>query len=107
MSFFEPYKSGCILRIKLTPNATKNDLGNGIFVDADGAKYLKAGVTAAPEKGKANKELLKMLAKRLKIAGSSLDIISGQTDHLKKIYINMDLSDTLKQQLISLKKEKI
>lgn len=105
MSFFEPCKNGYLLRIKLTPNANKNALGGGVFLDANGNEYLKATVTATPEKGRANKELLKMLAKSLKIAGSSLEIISGQTDHLKKILIDVSLSESLEQQLVSLKKE--
>ena len=105
MSFFEPCKDGCLLRVKLTPNATKNALGNGVFVDANGCEYIKASVTTAPEKGKANKELLKMLAKVLKIAGSRFEIIGGQTEHLKKILINIPLSEDLQQKIISLKKE--
>lgn len=52
-----------------------------------------------PEKGKANKELIAFLAKKLKIAKSSLQIISGELDRWKKIAITSqaDLSGALQQ----------
>ncbi len=106
MSFFEPYKNGCLLRIKLAPNAAKNAFGADVFVDASGTEYLKVSVVTVAEKGKAKKELLKMLAKNLKIAVSNMEIICGQTDHLKKIFINISFTTELEQKLVSLKKEK-
>lgn len=86
MTVCEPYKSGCLLRIKLTPNASFCGF-KGMVVDADGAIYLKAYVQVAPEKGRANEELIKMLAKKLKVAKSSISIVSGATEHYKKIYM--------------------
>ena len=106
MSFFESYKNGCLLRIKLAPNASKNSFGEGVFTDADGNEYLKASVVVVPEKGKANKELIKMLSKALKISASSLEIVGGQTDHYKKIYIDATLTEDLMQRISALKKEK-
>ena len=52
-----------------------------------------------PEKGKANKELIAFLAKKLKIAKSSLQIISGELDRWKKIVITSqaDLTGALQQ----------
>lgn len=106
MSFFEPYKNGCLLKIKLTPNASKNAFGSEVFVDAFGSEYLKASITAVPEKGKANKMLLKMLAKNLGLAISDFEIIGGQTEHLKKIFIAQSFNEELQQKIVSLKKEK-
>jgi uncharacterized protein (TIGR00251 family) len=106
MSFFEPDKNGCVLRIKLSPNAKKSALGIGVFVDADGREYLKASVVCVPEKGKANKGLLKMLSKRLKIAISDLKIISGETDHKKKVQISAPLTAELEEKIALLKEEK-
>ncbi|MBQ8481752.1 MAG: DUF167 domain-containing protein [Alphaproteobacteria bacterium] len=86
MSFCEEYKSGYLLRIKLTPNASFCGF-KGTVCDADGVIYLKAYVQTAPEKGRANDDLIKMLSKKLKIAKSNISVISGQTEHYKKIYI--------------------
>lgn len=106
MSFFEPYKDGYLLRIKLSPNASRSAFGAEVFTDSAGKEYLKASVTVVPEKGKANRELLKMLASELKLSGSNLEVIGGQTDHLKKIYIKTPLSEDFEQKLLLLRKEK-
>ena len=52
-----------------------------------------------PEKGKANKELIAFLAKKLKIAKSSIQIISGELDRWKKLAITApsDLTGSLQQ----------
>ena len=84
--FFTPYKSGWLLRIKLTPNASFCGF-RGVFAAADNAEYLKAYINVAPEKGKANKALIAILAKQLKIPKHVFSIISGETEHYKKIYI--------------------
>jgi uncharacterized protein YggU (UPF0235/DUF167 family) len=106
MSFFEPYKNGYIVRIKLFPNAACCAV-RGIFTDVNGDEYLKISVNAAPEKGKANKELLSWMAKNLKIAKNSLTIISGTTDHLKKIYLDINTSSETNDKLTNFAKENI
>lgn len=90
MAICEPYNLGCLLRIKLTPNAAVCKFGD-VVAGADGVMYLKAYVRAVPEKGKANEELIKLLAKKLKIAKSNIKVISGVTDHYKKIHIESTL----------------
>lgn len=61
---------------------------NGIFTDADGAEFLKICVVSVPEKGKANKELTDFLAKKMRIAKSQCEIISGELERYKKIKIS-------------------
>lgn len=48
----------------------------------------KVWLTAAPEKGKANKALIDMLAKDLKIAKSKIEIKYGKTAKVKTIVIS-------------------
>ena len=88
MAFADLYKSGYLLRIKLSPAAAYNGF-RGVWVNADGDVYLKASVTAVAEKGKANKGLIKLLAKTLQIASGKITLIAGKTDHLKKIYLEI------------------
>lgn len=85
---------GYILRIRLTPSATKNAVG-GTFTDEKGQDWLKASVTAAPEKGKANKALIDQLSKMLKIRKSAIALISGETDRHKTLRIADDLDETI------------
>lgn len=98
MSFFEPFKNGVIVRIKLTPNASADGFGE-LFTNTDGQTYLKAFITTVPEKGKANKDLIKLLAKKLQITKQNLELISGATIHLKKFYISETLTPQMIQKL--------
>lgn len=77
---------GIHLRVRLTPNSRCCKCG-GVFIAADGAAYLKITVVSAPEKGKANQELMRFLSKKLKVAKSNIQIVSGETDRCKKILI--------------------
>ena len=47
-------------------------------------------VTAVPEDGKANKAVIALLAKRLKLPKSAIDIASGATDRRKTLLIDGD-----------------
>ena len=53
----------------------------------DGTALYKIYVTAAPEDGKANEAVIKLLAKNLGVAKSSLTIIRGHTSRDKVIKI--------------------
>ncbi len=75
-----------LLRVKLTPKASKNAI-LGWTEDENGEKLLKASVTAVPEKGKANKALISLLAKHWKIPKSAIEIVRGETDRLKTLEI--------------------
>ncbi|MBI3290761.1 DUF167 domain-containing protein [Candidatus Falkowbacteria bacterium] len=49
--------------------------------------YLKIKLKAAPVKGKANSELIKLLAKKYKVAKSQVEIIKGLTSNEKLVRI--------------------
>lgn len=87
---FDTHQEGIILRVRLTPNSSCCKVC-GIFVSSDASKWLKINVISIPEKGKANQELIKFLSKELKLAKSSLTIISGELDRYKKILINTNI----------------
>lgn len=91
---FSKNDKGLVLGVKITPNASSAGV-KGIFTDADGRNYVKISVVSIPEKGKANKELLKFLSKELGVAKSELEIVSGETTHLKRILIKQDNADVV------------
>ena len=62
----------------------------GIAVDADGAGALKVEVTAAPEGGKANAQVIKLLAKEWRLPRSSLGIAAGGARRRKTLFIAGD-----------------
>lgn len=105
MTYFEPYKTGYLLRVKLAPGASSCGV-RGVFYDADRIEYLKISVNSIAEKGKANKELQKWLTKTLKISAGSVELLSGATEHLKKLYINIPQNDENIEKLQQLNSEK-
>ena len=61
------------------------------------AGALKLSVTAAAEKGKANKALLSLLADALELPASSLEILSGQTSPDKVALIPLSREQLLQR----------
>jgi hypothetical protein len=72
--------------VRLTPKGGRDGL-DGWAEGPDGKRYLKARVAAAPEDGKANEALLRLLAKTLGIAKSKVRIVSGAASRVKMIEI--------------------
>lgn len=77
---------GWHLFVRLTPNAAKAAVDD-LEPDAAGQQRLKIRVTAVPEKGKANKALISLLAKAWRLPKSSLNLASGDKDRHKKLFI--------------------
>ncbi len=74
------------LAVRLTPKASRNAV-QGWAQDAAGNRFLKVSVTAVPEKGKANKALIALLAKEWDIPKKSIEIIRGETDRNKTLML--------------------
>jgi len=69
------------LSVKVVPNASKNEI---VGFEGD---YLKIRIKAPPEKDKANVELIRFLAKKLKISRSDITLLKGRTSKLKLLEI--------------------
>ena len=82
------------LSVRLTPNAGRDGI-DGAEETADGDVVLKARVTAVPEKGKANKALIELVAKSLKVPKSSISVVSGDTARKKILRIDGDTEDVM------------
>ena len=70
------------IQVKVTPRASRNEI-----TEAQNA-VLKVKLTSAPEKGKANRTLIKLLAKRFGVAQSNVEIIQGLTSKTKLVRIH-------------------
>ncbi|MBA9032619.1 DUF167 domain-containing protein [Rhizobium leguminosarum] len=84
------------LAVRLTPNGGRDAI-DGIEADSEGEAFLKARVTAVPEKGKANKALILLIAKSLRIPKSSVSLVSGETARKKILRIDGDPEDLVKK----------
>jgi uncharacterized protein (TIGR00251 family) len=87
-------RPGIRLATRVTPNAGRNEITGY----KDGVLQVK--VAAPPVKGKANKALVDLLAEKLEIRKSSINIIKGETSRNKVVLIsgisNEDISKLLK-----------
>lgn len=77
---FKDAENGLIVRLKIIPNSSKND----IIWENDG---LKVKITAQPIENKANKALIELFSKKLKIAKSNIQIIKGELNKEKTLLI--------------------
>jgi hypothetical protein len=87
---FTTARDGVSLNVRLTPKASANRIGPVVSDDAGGA-ILKVAVTEIPEGGKANKALIKLLAKSWRLPKTAISvkrgIKKGHKDRRKTIFI--------------------
>jgi len=70
------------LKIRVQPKSPQTAWA-GVLEDGT----LKLRLAAVPEKGKANLELQRFLAKELEVPRTSIEIVSGATSHLKQVRV--------------------
>lgn len=86
---YEKTGLGIRITLKVTPKASSNSC-RGIEEVLPGQLGLKVWVTAAPEDGKANKAVIELLSKLLRLPKSSISVIQGETSRLKTVMIYGD-----------------
>lgn len=84
------------LAVRLTPNGGRDSV-DGIEADGEGEAYLKARVSAVPEKGKANKALIILIGKALGVPKSSVSLVSGDTARKKILRIDGEPEDLIRK----------
>ncbi len=81
MLFIKEDGVGVIIKIKVQPRASKNQLA-GIMDDA-----LKVRLTAPPVDGEANEACLKFLAGVFKVTRQRMELVAGHTGRNKMVRI--------------------
>jgi uncharacterized protein (TIGR00251 family) len=89
----EDVEGGTVFVVKVIPGSSKTAVC-GLL---DGMVKIK--ISAAPEKGKANRCLLEFLAKKLDVKKNAVSIISGQTSPVKHVEVLGISADVLLQKL--------
>ena len=82
-----------LLSVRVTPNASKNAILDS-KQDTLGVK-----LTTPPVEGRANKALLKFLAKKLRVPASSMTIIRGRSSRTKLIRISDQTLEYIRSKL--------
>jgi hypothetical protein len=75
---------GTLLKIRVKAKAREN-ASRGVH-----AGRLRIHVTAVPERGKANRAVIEVLAGRLRLAASALKIVAGATTSDKTILVPLE-----------------
>lgn len=86
------------LSVRLCPNASRDEI-----VGFDGQQRLRIKVAAPPVGGAANKQLIKLLSKRLRLSKLNISIASGQKRRDKVVEIKGLCSDEIEGQLMEYK----
>ncbi|MBY7649382.1 MAG: hypothetical protein C4617_02515 [Candidatus Liberibacter europaeus] len=84
----------CTINIHLIPNAKQSGIVS-IENIQNGSINIKMKVTAPPQRGKANKEMIKILSAILSIRKSAVILRSGQSSNIKKIYIDKNQKELM------------
>lgn len=82
------------LTVRLTPNGGRDAI-DGWETGADGESHLKARVSNPPDKGKANKALVALIAKAAGVPKSAVSLVSGDTQRKKILRIEGDPEDMI------------
>jgi len=77
---------GVLVTIRLTPKGGRDAI-DGVEHLADGQCVLKARVRAAPNEGEANTALVSLLARTIRVAPRSIDLVSGAAARIKRLKI--------------------
>jgi hypothetical protein len=79
VDWLEEREGGVRLRVRVQPRASRSE----IVGEHGGA--LKIRLAAPPVEGEANRALVKLLAKRLRLASSNVRIVAGETGRAKLV----------------------
>lgn len=80
---------GLVVAVRLTPKGGRDAL-DGVEALADGRRVLKARVREAPEDGRANAALLRLVAKACGVAPGRAALTAGASSRLKTLRIEGD-----------------
>ncbi len=85
-------ENGVIFTLRIVPNSSRNEL----IIEEE---FIKVKVTAQPIENKANKALVELLSKTLKVPKTSIQIVKGETSKEKTIFIKTQ--DSMQKKIIS------
>jgi uncharacterized protein (TIGR00251 family) len=77
----ESHPEGTILPVKAHAGARRN------AIRGQQAGALQVSVTQAPEKGKANKAIIALLAQALEVRKSQIELLAGETSPHKRFLV--------------------
>jgi uncharacterized protein len=86
-------EDGVVIKVRVTPNSSRNTIVQGQ------EDLLTVKLTSPPVEGKANKELLKFLAKKMRVAPSAITIVKGHSSREKTLFVSGVDGETARERL--------
>lgn len=80
---FAEFADGRVFRVRVTPKAASNQ----ISADPTGQFDFRVRVTVAPENGKANQAVGRLLAKAIGVPKSRIELLGGTTSRDKQFRV--------------------
>jgi uncharacterized protein (TIGR00251 family) len=74
-------RKSCLITVNVVPRSSKNQ------IQEENVGFYKARLTAPPVEGKANKALMVLLAKKLRVPQKNIKIVSGSRARVKIVSI--------------------
>ena len=71
-----------ILRVRVLPRSSRNEIAEPL------GDHLKIRLTTPPIEGKANRDLIRFLARQCAVPPSQVDLIAGASGRSKRVRIN-------------------
>jgi uncharacterized protein (TIGR00251 family) len=87
MGWLTRHAGGARVALKVTPRAGSSRV-EGIERDGAGQAHLMVRVSAPPEAGKANAALIKLLARRWRMAQRDVEVVSGAGARRKVLHVH-------------------
>jgi hypothetical protein len=89
-AWLEPRSDGAVLRVHVVPGARESGVA-GVHGDA-----IRVRVAAVPERGAANRELLRVLAEALGVRPAALSVESGARGRRKRVRVRGITAETVR-----------
>jgi uncharacterized protein (TIGR00251 family) len=86
---WRPSTGGISVALRVTPRAGRDDI-DGIETLSDGRSVVKVRVRAIADGGEANRAVIELLAKALRVPKAKVRLVSGATSRLKQVAIDGD-----------------
>lgn len=86
MDWLTKHPEGARIALRVTPRAASSRV-QGIEVDGAGRAHLSVRISAPPEAGKANAALIRLLARRWRMAQRDLEVVSGAGTRRKVLQV--------------------
>ena len=81
MAAFSDAREGALIRVRVTPRSGREELL------CNDQEEIRVRLTSPPVKGKANQDLVKLLARSLGVGKKDVEIVSGLSSRRKTVWV--------------------